>query len=123
MLNFTQFTKQQLLKEEKLQKFINFASDELGLQEIPTVLLVNTRDNNMTTANYCPNTKKIKIYSKGRAFFDIARSIAHELMHHSQLENGEELDGSTGSDCENAANAVAGQIIRKYGEKNPDFYE
>jgi hypothetical protein len=39
------------------------------------------------------------------------------------LERGQELDGTTGSDCENEANSLAGKIIRMYGEKNPDFYE
>jgi len=123
MINFKQFIEKAFLTEEKTQDFVNFASKELNLQEIPKIFLVNTRDNDMTTANYCPETKKIKVYCKGRAFFDIARSIAHELIHHKQLEDGQELDGTTGSDCENEANAIAGQIIRKYGQENPDFYE
>jgi hypothetical protein len=123
MLSFSRFIKTTTLLQENLEDFVNFASKELELNEIPKITLVTVRDNNMTTANYCPNSKKIKIYSKGRAFFDIARSLAHELMHHRQLEQGQKLDGTTGSDCENEANAVAGQIIRKYGEKNPNFYE
>jgi len=122
MINFKQFIQEQVLKEENMQDFVNFACDELGVNEIPTIFLVNVRDKDMTTANYCPDTKKIKVYSKGRAFFDIARSLAHELVHHKQNINGEKLDGETGSDCENEANAMAGQIIRKYGQKNPDFY-
>jgi hypothetical protein len=123
MLNFKQYLQTTLLLEEKLEDFVNFASDELKLEQIPHIILVNIRDNDMTTANYSPSDKKIKIYSKGRAFFDIARSVAHELVHHKQLENGQELNGDTGSDCENEANALAGKIIRLYGSKNPDFYE
>jgi len=123
MLSFSQYLKSGLLTEEKLEDFVNFASDELKLQEKPKIMLVQARDGNMTTANYTPSTKEIKIYAKGRAFFDIARSLAHELVHHMQNENGKTLDGTTGSECENEANSIAGKIIRMYGEKNPDFYE
>jgi Zn-dependent peptidase ImmA (M78 family) len=123
MKSFKQHLSEGILLESKLEKFINFASDHLNLKDKPEITLVTSRDGTMTTANYCPETKIIKIYSKGRALFDIARSIAHELVHHSQNENGQTLDGTTGSDCENEANSVAGKIIRLYGEKNPDFYE
>jgi hypothetical protein len=123
MLGFNQYLKTIMLLEEKLDDFVQFACDHLKLQDTPKIMLVQVRDDNMTTANYCPNSKNIKVYAKGRALFDVARSIAHELVHHKQNVNGEELDGETGSDCENEANATAGQIIRLYGKKNPDFYE
>jgi hypothetical protein len=123
MLGFNEYLKTTMLLEEKLDDFVQFACDHLRLQDTPKIELVQVRDDNMTTANYCPNTKNIKVYAKGRALFDVARSLAHELVHHKQNVNGEELNGETGSDCENEANATAGQIIRLYGKKNPDFYE
>jgi Zn-dependent peptidase ImmA (M78 family) len=123
MKHFKQYLEQSIILESKLDDFINFASENLELQDTPKVVLLQVRDKDMTTANYCPNSKTMKIYAKNRALFDIARSIAHELVHHRQNERGEELDGTTGSDCENEANSLAGKIIRMYGEKNPDFYE
>jgi len=123
MLGFNEYLKTTMLLEEKLDDFVQFACDHLKLQDTPKIELVQVRDGNMTTANYCPNTKNIKVYAKGRALFDVARSLAHELVHHKQNINGEELNGETGSNCENEANATAGQIIRLYGKKNPDFYE
>ena len=123
MLRFNKYLKTNMLLEEKLDDFVQFACDHLKLQDTPKIMLVQVRDDNMTTANYCPNSKNIKVYAKGRALFDVARSIAHELVHHKQNMNGEELNGDTGSDCENEANATAGQIIRLYGQKNPNFYE
>jgi hypothetical protein len=123
MLGFNEYLKTTMLLEEKLDDFVQFACDHLKLQDTPKIQLVQVRDGNMTTANYCPNTKNIKVYAKGRALFDVARSLAHELVHHKQNVNGEELNGDTGSECENEANATAGQIIRLYGKKNPDFYE
>jgi hypothetical protein len=122
MLDFKQYLNKCVLLEENLKDFIDFACDELKLKHVPEISLVKERQNDMTTACYRPEDQKIKVYSKGRAFFDIARSLAHELVHHMQYETGKILDGETGSDCENEANAVAGQIIRKYGQKNPEFY-
>jgi hypothetical protein len=123
MKPFNEYTHDSILLESKLDDFVSFASDHLELQDSPKIVLLQVRDKDMTTANYCPNSKTMKIYAKNRALFDIARSIAHELVHHRQMERGQELDGTTGSDCENEANALAGKIIRLYGEKNPDFYE
>ena len=123
MKNFKQYLEESVILESKLDDFISFASDNLELQDTPKVVLLQARDKDMTTANYCPNSKTMKIYAKNRALFDIARSIAHELVHHRQNERGQELDGTTGSDCENEENAMAGKIIRMYGEKNPNFYE
>jgi hypothetical protein len=40
-----------------------------------------------------------------------------------QDENGDELDGETGSPCEDEANAWAGRLIRMYGADNEKFYE
>ena len=122
-ISFKKFLENNILLESKLDDFVSFASDHLKLQNTPKIMLVQVRDGDMTTANYCPNSKTMKIYAKNRALFDIARSVAHELVHHMQNENGQTLDGTTGSDCENEANAVAGKLIRLYGEKNPDFYE
>jgi len=123
MIRFKNYLQTTVLLEEKLDDFVQFACDHLNLGEKPKIMLLQIREPDMTTANYCPNSKNIKVYSKGRALFDVARSIAHELVHHKQNINGEKLDGETGSDCENEANATAGQIIRLYGQKNPEFYE
>ena len=116
--------KKHITEEASMEDFVSFASDYLKLKEKPKVTLVKEKDDDMTTACYNPNNGEIKIVSKGRRFFDIARSIAHELVHQSQheREGAEKLNGETGSPHEDEANAVAGRIIRKYGEKNPQFY-
>lgn len=77
----------------------------------------------MTTASYNMKNGEIKVYVKGRASFDICRSIAHEMVHAAQHKKTNDLDGSTGSDHENEANAVAGQLVRMYGKMHDDFYE
>ena len=123
MNRFSKFLKENMLLEKSLDDFIEFASKELDLEKKPKISLLNSRDKQMTNANYCPHSKEIKVYTKKRAFSDIARSLAHELVHHKQNERGDHMDGETGSDCENEANSMAGRIIRLYGKHNPDFYD
>lgn len=123
MIGFHRFLQEDVLLEKNLEDFIHFASEVLDLEHKPKIHLLKTRDEHMTNANYCPVRKEIKIYTKKRAFSDIARSLAHELVHHKQNERGDHMDGETGSDCENEANTLAGQIIRKYGKQNPHFYD
>ena len=109
--------------EQTIQNFVDFAAQELGLANTPNVRLVQVRENGMTTASYCPADKSIRVVSGNRATFDICRSIAHELVHQMQDECGDELDGDTGSPCEDEANAIAGRLVRLYGGSNEGFYE
>jgi hypothetical protein len=110
-------------KEETITDFVRFAARQLGLQQEPNIEFVDVRDGSMTTAAYSPSDCSMKIYRGNRATFDICRSIAHEMVHQMQDENGDELDGTTGSPCEDEANAVAGRLIRMYGSENDSFYE
>lgn len=110
-------------KEETITDFVRFAARELGLQQEPNIEFLDVRDGEMTTAAYCPSDCSMKIYRGNRATFDICRSIAHEMVHQMQDENGDELDGTTGSPCEDEANALAGRLIRMYGSENDSFYE
>lgn len=48
--------------------------------------------------------------------------MVHQKQHE-EIENPDDLDGSTGSPHEDEANAVAGRMIRTYGEQVPGFYE
>ena len=122
MKHFVNFLVEQYEKQSRIDDFVKFAADHLKL-DIPTVILLHEREPDMTTASYNMKNGEIKVYIKGRAAFDICRSIAHEMVHAAQHKQTDDLDGSTGSDHENEANAVAGQIVRLYGKMNPDFYE
>jgi hypothetical protein len=123
---FKEYIIEQAELENKVSDFVDFATNYLGLSKRPDVTLLTVREPNMTTAYYNIKDGNIKIYSKGRACFDICRSIAHEMVHqkqHEEIENPDDLDGSTGSPHEDEANAVAGRMIRTYGEQVPGFYE
>ena len=64
-----------------------------------------------------------------RNLADALRTLAHELVHYKQKQEGRlelnnaDKSGADGSSIENEANAVAGVILRKYGKLNPDIYQ
>lgn len=110
---------------ELLDKFVEFSCEFLGVKP-PKIHLQFNRKGLVTTASYGDN--KVKIYSKDRATVDIMRSIAHELTHLKQdvegrlEDNNHDSNNEAGSPIENEANATAGIIMRKFGEKYPEIY-
>ena len=118
----SKYLKEQYEKQDKVDDFVKFAAHHLDLAT-PSVILLDEREPEMTTASYNMKTGEIKVYIKDRAVFDICRSIAHEMVHKAQHQKSDDLDGSTGSPHEDEANAMAGRIVRMYGKEHPDFYE
>jgi hypothetical protein len=82
---------------QNLQPFIDslqsFAQKRLGFQHPPKLFLKQDQENakNMfgKTAYYDPSEKSITVFTTGRHPKDILRSIAHELVHHSQNLRGD----------------------------------
>jgi len=111
----------ELLLNNMLTHLIEICKHELDLTELPTIELVDT-----PTVGGSPSfgvfDGDIKVVSKGRHPVDIMRTVAHELVHWKQRVSGMQLDGTTGSATENQANAVAGSIMRKFGEKYPNYF-
>lgn len=107
-----------------LAKFIKFVNDELNIQNPYKVTLAKKRDEDLKTyAYYNPQNGFIKVYCKDRGMADVMRSIAHELIHHMQNQNGV-IQGPTqdvGGQIEDEANSVAGQFVKKFGYANPEL--
>ena len=112
-----------------LKKFVGFAIKELGIQKPPSGL---TLSNNNTKAKsrhtfgtFNPNNDKIWLYVKNRNMADLLRTLAHELVHRKQAEDGriDYNSGETGSEIENEANAMAGVLLRKFGKQNEEIYQ
>ena len=116
--------KLQMNEELSMDDFISFASGYLKLEDKPNIKFVQQKEEDMSSACYKPGDKSITVLSKGRKFMDVARSVAHEMVHQKQHERdgADKLDGTTGSSHEDEANAVAGRIVREYGDKNPELY-
>jgi hypothetical protein len=113
--------------KEKLTAFVKFVKNQLELKTVPTISIKGNRDGLKTTANYdyTKENKIIKVYGKNRALVDIMRSVAHEMVHHKQFEDGrlEQRPPDIGGEIEDEANAKAGQYIKLYSKEDPTIYE
>ncbi len=95
-----------------LKKFVGFAIKELGIQKPPSgITLSNNNDkakSRRTFGTFNQNDDKIWVYVKNRNMADLLRTLAHELVHRKQAEDGRlnPNSGETGSEIENEANAT-----------------
>lgn len=116
-------------KKEVLNSFVKFVKKELEIQNLPSIKIQNNRDGLKTTANYdyTKKNKIVKVCAKNRALVDVLRSVAHELVHHMQYEqgrlNGPETPPDIGGEIEDEANAKAGQFIKMYAKIDPTIYD
>ena len=112
-----------------IKEFIKFAVKELGMTRMPEGLTLSyntdTAKSRRSFGTFDPNDGKIWLYVKNRNMADILRTLAHELVHRKQDEDGriDYTSGNTGSEIENEANAKAGILLRKFGKNNENIYE
>ena len=110
-----------------LDTFVQFASKKLGIKSLPSMRL-EKEPMETSFGGYNPSEKSIVVISKNRHPMDIYRTVAHELVHHKQNEDGRlgkdiAKEGSTGSPIENEANAEAGKIMRWFAKSNPKMFK
>jgi hypothetical protein len=114
-------------KKEKLNEFSKFIVKELGIKHPPTIAILNGRGGLKTTASYdyTKENKVIKVRGENRMIVDILRSIAHEMVHHSQWEKGllKVKPPDIGGPIEDEANARAGQLIKLFAKIDDSIYE
>jgi hypothetical protein len=114
-------------KKKLLTDFALFACDHLKIKNDPRIMILNGRSEIKTTANYdyTKDEKIIKINGRNRAVVDIMRSIAHELTHHKQWEDGrlKIKPADIASDIENEANAKAGELIKRFALVDNSIYD
>jgi len=115
-------------KEKKLTAFTKFVVKELGIKNPPTIAILGKRDGLKTTASYdySKENKVVKVYGgNNRLLVDVMRSIAHELTHHQQWENGKlkVRPPDIGGPIEDEANAKAGQFIKMFAKKDSTIYD
>jgi hypothetical protein len=129
--------KEQMLYEEMSRKdfsnhlnsFLDFCCDKLNISDKPKLKFKEPADQGEqpSFAAYAPGAREVYVMSKNRHPMDIFRSVAHELVHHKQNEEGRigkdiAKEGATGSDIENEANSRAGELMRWYGKANPQCF-
>jgi cytidyltransferase-like protein len=110
-------------------EFVKFAIKNLGIQNPPRNLTLSydtAKAKEMRSFGYFdPNSNKIWIYCGNRNMGDILRTLAHELVHRKQDEDGRinYESGKTGSEIENEANAKAGVLLRDFGKQHEEIYQ
>jgi glycine/serine hydroxymethyltransferase len=104
---------------DALYDFTEYCVTELKINgEVLIKLLPRKTEGTITTGGFNLGTNEITTRFEGRAVADVARTIAHELVHFQQKERGEFNDGKDvpdiGGFIEDEANAVAGQLVKKF---------
>ena len=108
--------------EHMITHLLKVCKDELGLSEIPDIKFLETPAVPGTTSFGVFQNGSIQVVTLNRHPIDVSRTLAHELVHWKQEQDGRAMDGETGSEIENEANATAGIIMRKFGEMYPQYF-
>lgn len=115
-------------KNEIIKEFVEFAQKKLDLKDLPKLVISydeKEAQDMKSFGKYTPETNELRVVAVNRNLADVLRTLAHELIHHKQRENGILKPDSTetGSDVENEANALAGVFMREFGQKYPIIFE
>ncbi len=106
-------------KQDRIHEFCDWCCGKLGIN---TPKLTLKPHNDASALGYTDMADgSVTVVVGDRHQMDIMRTLAHELVHCKQMESYEP-DGATGSDDENEANAMAGVLMREWGQNNPDLY-
>jgi cytidyltransferase-like protein len=110
-------------------EFVKYAIKNLEIQKPPRNLTFSydnaAAKEKRSFGYFDPNVNKIWVYCKNRNMADILRTLAHELVHRKQDEDGRinYESGKTGSNIENEANAKAGILLRDFGKQHEEIYQ
>lgn len=115
-------------KNEIIKEFVEFAQKKLGLKDLPKLIISydeKEAQDMKSFGKYTPETNELRVVAANRNLADVLRTLAHELIHHKQRQDGvlKPDSSNTGSDIENEANALAGVFMREFGQKNPIIFE
>ncbi len=114
-------------QKDILFNFAKFIKKELGIKHAPTIVITDDKTGIKTTANYdyAKPDKIMRIYGKNRMLVDVMRSLAHELVHHQQWEQGKlkVKPPDIGGPIEDDANAIAGQLVKKFAKIDSTIYD
>jgi hypothetical protein len=103
------------------KEFAKFVIDTLGIKTAPRITLTG-KNLDRTFGYFDDEDNSITVSYDRRHQMDTMRTLAHELVHHKQREEKDDLNGNDGSPDENEANAMAGVLLRRWAEKNPQLF-
>jgi hypothetical protein len=115
-------------RQNIIEEFIQFCKTKLDIDQLPEIQYTNDRDwavERHSFGQYDPERNALEVYTGNRNLADTLRTLGHELVHHKQNELGKLYVGAgkAGSPIENQANAMAGMLMRDFGNINDLIYE
>lgn len=109
---------------EKVKAFAKHCIKELGLKGKIKIILSKHQTGMPTAGYFNPETCEVFVAVRNRAMADIMRTLAHELTHCRQQQQGVDFphDDKELQPYEDEANQKSGFLVRFYGRKNRDIY-
>jgi len=115
------------VKDQNLLEFVKHCKSKIGYTKTAKVRIFDDHEfakKIKSMAAFIPSRDEIWVLRGNRVRADWYRSLAHELVHARQREQGTvELTNEDGHESENEANSLAGVILREYGRQDPSIYE
>ena len=103
-------------------KFFKLLQEKFPLKDDLKIEFLGEKKGKMTTGSRLPN--HIKVLCNNRMTRDIFRTIAHEWVHEYQMSIlNREIGPDIGGKNEDEANAYAGQLIKIFEKRFPEFNE
>lgn len=108
-----------------VKDFVSFCQKKLKLEEVPAMMFHAKRKHGMSTGSFDLGTKTIHVLLSNRLVLDCLRTLAHELTHAKQLENGmlaielakidpNDLLGDIDTPYENQAYTFSGNYVKEF---------
>lgn len=124
MTNFKIYEGNNLSLEEKmfLVHFTEWGIKKLGITtKFNVIFSKRGQIQGISTGGYDPSSNDVIARLENRNVIDVARTVAHELVHLRQKEMGKIKDGvpvqDIGGMIEDEANALAGVMLKKYAKE------
>ena len=113
--------------EKQTKHFINWVYDKQNIKGPRPKIIFSDRKESPDmhhTGWYREETNTLWVYTGNRNLIDILRTVAHELTHRKQGEQGR-IKGPNppGSPLEQEADAMAGYLMKLYGAEYPEIVE
>lgn len=124
MTNFKIYEGNTLTLEEKmfLVHFTEWGIKKLNITtEFDVIFSKIGQIPGISTGGYDPDTNEVIARLENRNVIDVARTVAHELVHLRQKEMGKIREGvpvqDIGGHIEDEANSLAGIMLKKYAKE------
>lgn len=110
-----------------IKKFVDFVHKKLDLDgPVPNVQFSEDEDEAVSkhhTGSYDIHKNTIWVYIKDRALVDILRTLCHEIVHAKQDElHLLRHHDKAGSKHEVQADAIAGTLIKLFGQRHKEIF-